>query len=359
MISTDRKILNEDSPVRARMIEYGTLFESLDIILFSKRKDNVPDKIFLSGNTVVHPTNSIWKFCYISDALSKGRKILKSMRASHKVITCQDPFETGLVGLILSRSFKVSLHIQIHTDFKSPYFSCGISLNSFRILCALYVLNRVKAIRTVSSRIQNSLNASQRSKSSVLPIFINEEEIKNIEINSDLKKKYGGFTHLCLIASRLTGEKEIGNAIDAFSVANKNGENALVIVGEGPLENALKSKVMKLNIGSKVFFEPWTDRITLISYMKSCDVFLSTSRYEGYGLSMVEAKMSGAKIVATNAGVAPELTDHICPVGNIECIAQAITEAFTSSLEKKYIYPYGTKGEYLEAYKKDIERTLI
>ena len=37
MISTDRKIFEEGSAVRARMIEYGKLFDELHIVVFTKR----------------------------------------------------------------------------------------------------------------------------------------------------------------------------------------------------------------------------------------------------------------------------------------------------------------------------------
>lgn len=42
MLSTDQNILKENSPVRQRMIEYGGLAEELHIIVFTRRKFQIP-----------------------------------------------------------------------------------------------------------------------------------------------------------------------------------------------------------------------------------------------------------------------------------------------------------------------------
>ena len=62
----------------------------------------------------------------------------------------------------------------------------------------------------------------------------------------------------------------------------------------------------------------------IFSYYKTADVFLSTSLYEGYGMSMVEAYTANCSIVSTDAGIAAELTGNVCAVGDIVCIADAI-----------------------------------
>src|SRR3989344_7606147 len=94
MISTDRKIFEDGSAVRARMIEYGKLFDELHIVVFTKRNLNV--KIQISKNVFAYPTNSLSRFLYIFDAIKIGASIIKNckLKIENCVITTQDPFET-------------------------------------------------------------------------------------------------------------------------------------------------------------------------------------------------------------------------------------------------------------------------
>ncbi|MBU1557588.1 hypothetical protein KKC45_01355, partial [Patescibacteria group bacterium] len=74
MISTDRKIFEENSAVRQRMVEYGNMTEGLHIIVLSKKVNF--ERRLLGGNVSVYPTSSRNKFFYIFDAIRIGRKIV-------------------------------------------------------------------------------------------------------------------------------------------------------------------------------------------------------------------------------------------------------------------------------------------
>jgi glycosyltransferase involved in cell wall biosynthesis len=361
MISTDAKILEEGSDVRARMIEYGTLFSELHIVVFST--GSLSKTIHIAQNVFAYPTNSLSKFLYIKDAVSVGSKIIKEkgFTSATSVITTQDPFETGVVGRLLSNASKIRLHVQIHTDFKSPYFKKS-ALNKIRIALSERVLPGAQAIRVVSERIFKSLPADVKSKTSILPIFADVEAIENAPIGMDLQKMYSQFEKIVLIASRITKEKDIPTALKAFKGCLESQPNTgLIIVGSGPEEDALKKEVRSLGLEKSIVFESWADHDTLISYMKSCDVFLSSSLYEGYGLSMLEAHTAGALLVATDTGIAPELVSEeaLVEVGDVEKMSVALDKALSGKVARKpYEYSYSSKEDYLKQYQIDIERTL-
>ena len=126
-IGTDRNVF-KIGEARGRQIEYGTLFEELHIIVFSRRKLNLkPEKI--SDNTWIYPTNSLSKFTYVLDAKKIGEKILSEDKKGDWAVTSQDPFETGLVASHLSSISGARLNIQIHTNFLDPYFKKFSPLN--------------------------------------------------------------------------------------------------------------------------------------------------------------------------------------------------------------------------------------
>ncbi|MDE1875192.1 MAG: glycosyltransferase, partial [Patescibacteria group bacterium] len=344
----------EGSDVRARMIEYGKLFDELHIVIFSQGGQR--ERVQLSTNTFVYPTASRSKFFYVRDAVRIGAGIVAS---GGFVITTQDPFETGLVGMRLSKRFNVPLHVQIHTDFLSPYFVHGI-LNHVRLAVSKKVLGQARAIRTVSERIRASLAPELRAKASVLPIFSDIEAIKRTPIlpDANLRTKYPQFRRIVLVASRLSKEKDIRTAITAFTRAAKDHPHTgLIIVGDGPEKQKLEHFAKKL--GGRVEFEPWADHARLISYMKTCDVFLLTSLYEGYGLSMPEAHAAGTTLVATAVGIAGELARETCAPRDASCIALTLGKALGGAFKNRpYAYPYASKQAYLEAYKRDISRAL-
>lgn len=375
MISTDAKIFEEESSVRARMIEYGALFGELHIVVFVAKENGITNKngitkengeklpgpacVAVSKNVFIYPTNSISKLLYVTDAVKIGISIITDWKLSptDSVITTQDPFETGLVGKKLSEKSGIPLHIQIHTDFYSPYFKTSL-LNKIRIAISNKTLSHARAVRAVSERIKNSLPEAIKAKTSVLPIFADLEAIKRMPITADLRKKYPQFKKIVLMASRLTREKDIPTGIAAFSVILKNyPDTGLVIVGSGPEEKKIKAGVK--NPGSVVFL-PWADYGILISCMKTCDVFLSTSLYEGYGLSMLEAHTAGVLLVATDAGIAPLLASELAHPGDAGEVADLLSKALSSKLANRaYSHPYPSKQAYLETYRGDIERALI
>mgnify|MGYP001615904923 CR=1 FL=1 len=161
MLSTDENILKNGSEVRSRMFEYGKLVEEMHIII-KARNPKLQTSNF--GNVFIYPSNTIFGFktyniaksiirnCLPMGDLPKGEKL----EIRNYVITCQDPFETGLIGYFLKKKFKIPLHIQIHTDFLSPYFWRESLKNKIRVLLAKRIIPHADGIRVVSERIRKS-----------------------------------------------------------------------------------------------------------------------------------------------------------------------------------------------------------
>jgi len=360
MISTDKKIFDRNSAVSKRMVEYGDLVEELHIVVFTKQKFEMME---ISNNVVVYPTNSKNRWFYIFDAIKVGKKV-----SGVDLVTTQDPFETGIVGWCLARGAR--LQVQIHTDFLSPYFVIrGSVLNRIRVMISKFVLPKADSIRVVSERIRNSLIElgiiKDWTKIIVLPVFTDIEEIKNSEVKLNLRKKYPQFDFIVLIASRLSEEKNISLALSSFKkVMEKYSKTGLVIVGDGNMRDILIKQAMSLH--GNVIFEPWSD--DLISYYKTTDLFLNTSNYEGYGLTLIEAAASGCPIISTDVGIIGGVLNEnnvlVCNVGDGECVAQKIiiaveNKAIRGRLAEDALRAVSgvsvSKEEYLREYKRSWE----
>jgi len=100
MIGTDRKLFEENSAVRQRIVEYGNLVDGLYVIVFSKQAHF--EKRLIGRNTWVYPTNSANKFMYMFDAMRIGRQIIGKNLNRDKIADF-DPFPLGCDEYFTSR----------------------------------------------------------------------------------------------------------------------------------------------------------------------------------------------------------------------------------------------------------------
>ena len=119
--------------------------------------------------------------------------------------------------------------------------------------------------------------------------------------------------------SRLTDQKDIPTMLDSFHKYLLIQPLAtLTILGEGPLEITLKDLTKSLNLGETVKFLGRSTRI--YDYLQELDAFILTSKYEGFGLVLLEAMDVGLPIVASRNSAIPEVLGfdfpNLCETGN-------------------------------------------
>jgi glycosyltransferase involved in cell wall biosynthesis len=359
-IGSDKNLFYDQSAVRQRMIEYGSITDELHIIVFCIKGEFSETRI--SGNVYLHPTNSGSKLFYFWDAAAIGKKLIKD--PDQWLIMTQDPFEAGLAGYLIKRKRNVRLQIQVHGDFTSPYFARESFLSKIRISLATFLLPKADGIRVVSGRIKLSLKDYKLNKEPfIFPIYIDVKKIQAAEIKTDLHRKYPQFNFIILMASRLAKVKNIDLAIEATSeIVKAYPKTGLIIVGRGEEENRLKSKIKNLALGKNINIEPWNE--DLASYYKTADLFLLTSNHEGYGLTIPEAMAAGCPVIMTDVGCAGELVKDgfnglVLPVNDKEALIKDIKRLISEPGLKEKLKVNGletikklpTKEEYLDLYK--------
>lgn len=313
MISTDKNILEEGSVVRERMVSYGTICDELHILVVGKANSGIVKSgdvvgVKISSSVTAYSVLSHFKIDSFFKAYGIGVNILNKnykQKVTPWLITAQDPFEAGFVAWCISKKTKSKLQLQIHTDFLSPYFSSESFLNKIRVVISKFLLPKADGVRVVSERIASSLKANSyklKITPFVLPIFVDIEKIRKTTPTVDLHKKYSQFDFIFLMASRLTREKNIEMAIDAMKeVSKKYPKVGLIIVGSGSEEQKLKLEVKNHELGVSVIFESWQSDLT--SYYKTADAFLLTSKYEGFGMTLIEAIASDCPVISSDVGI--------------------------------------------------------
>jgi glycosyltransferase involved in cell wall biosynthesis len=110
------------------------------------------------------------------------------------------------------------------------------------------------------------------------------------------------------IIGRLTPQKSHKVLLEAFAlVMAKLPESHLIIVGHDPdgLRPSLEALVDKLGLTNSVDFLGYRDDREAI--IEAMDCFVLPSRWEGFGLVLLEAMTLGRPVVATKVGAIPEI----------------------------------------------------
>ena len=87
--------------------------------------------------------------------------------------------------------------------------------------------------------------------------------------------------------------------VDMFYEYQKKKDNsALILVGEGSLEDDIRAKINNYNIEKKVFL--LGKRIDTYKIYSAIDIYIMPSLYEGFSISLVEAQVNGLKCYTSN-----------------------------------------------------------
>ena len=116
----------------------------------------------------------------------------------------------------------------------------------------------------------------------------------NKDIRNNIRKKLNINDNNIVIGhvGRFTEQKNHEFLIDIFNEIHKQNENTLLLlVGTGINENLIKEKVKKLEIEKSVIFAGFKDNVN--EYLFAMDIFIFPSKYEGLGLSLIEAQATG------------------------------------------------------------------
>lgn len=134
---------------------------------------------------------------------------------------------------------------------------------------------------------------------------------------------------------RLTAEKGQRELLEGARLLVESGVHfRLLIAGDGELRSELSASVQELGLASHVEFLGFVENVS--AFMKSIDVFLFPSRWEGFGYAVIEAAAAGVPTVAFDVFAMPEViedgkTGLLGPAGDVAgyaaCVARLAREA--------------------------------
>jgi glycosyltransferase involved in cell wall biosynthesis len=129
----------------------------------------------------------------------------------------------------------------------------------------------------------------------------------------------------------LNPRKNIGSLLRAFASAFDQPDLqavSLTIVGDGPRRGALETKAHRLGIDDQIVFRGRLDRPAVRNALWHAHAFVLPSRYETFGVALVEAMATGLPVVATRCGgpedIVTKATGRLVPTADPAALAQAL-----------------------------------
>jgi len=151
---------------------------------------------------------------------------------------------------------------------------------------------------------------------------------------------------------RLAKQKAFDRLIRAHAVLRRNGfDHHLVILGEGPLRQKLEREIQHLEVADSAFLLGHVDNV--MDWLSHATVFALCSRYEGFGLVLLEALSCGVPSVAMDCPAGPReiLRDGeaglLVPDGDEADFQEAIARLLTSPELRKH---YAERGRERAKY---------
>jgi glycosyltransferase involved in cell wall biosynthesis len=270
-------------------------FENMVDSYFSEKKPNLSKYNF----SVIDIVSFLKEIYWFKQEISVFEPDVVISSDSHSI------FISEISKMLFRKNFKnismIHNNIWKVIEFKSPKHLH----NLIRFFLSFFI-NRSYLVITVSKRLSRDVSFFLRLKKKpetiqcLIPSRFHTKK-------PNLRKKNN---NVVISVARFDRQKDHKTLLMAFDIVSKKIPNAeLWLVGDGPLENELKKLATSLHLIDRVMFLGWIQNPT--SLIDKSDLFVLSTHWEGFPLSMLEAMMRGVPVIASNCEYGPfEIVGH-------------------------------------------------
>jgi glycosyltransferase involved in cell wall biosynthesis len=156
------------------------------------------------------------------------------------------------------------------------------------------------------------------------------------------QKMWGtGFDHHFLSVGALKEQKDHATLIRAFALLPESLNAKLTILGEGPLRAELEALVQQLGLQNRIAMPGFV--VDTYPWYRTADLFVLSSRWEGFGNVIVEALECGVQVVSTDCQSGPaEILENgrigrLVPIQKPAALAASMATALTEPVDRKIL----------------------
>ena len=252
----------------------------------------------------------------------KLSRIIKELRPD--IVHAHDPHAVALASLALS----------FMTSGKCPALIASRRV-AFRLkqhAFSRWKYHQVDCFVAASNAIRDMLIADGIDAHRVVTVYegIDLHRVQ-VEPPANIHAEFWLPTHAPIVgsAAALTQEKGHRYLIDAAAVVVREVPDArFIVLGEGELRRSLERQIKELHLEKHVLLPGF--RADVLSFIRSFDVFVMSSLFEGLGTSLLDAMALSKATVASDTGGIPEVVSHgqtglLVPPRDAGELASAIT----------------------------------
>lgn len=242
-----------------------------------------------------------------------------------------------LAKLITRSHYKIIIFEHISP---AAYLEGNWFFGKIKQLSIKYLYQKADLLVAVSDGIRKSYNNKYKLNPDKIVIITPPTDIDNIK---NLAKNYCTEFHsikeypIIISVGTLSSVKNFILLLEAFKKLIRKIDCRLVIVGEGVEKEKIVRHAQDLGVEKKILLTGYQENP--YKYMAKSSIYVSTSKFEGFSLSIVEAMVLGLPVVSTCTDGAKQILEEgkygILVDHNSDAISTAIFSLLTDKEEYK------------------------
>jgi 1,2-diacylglycerol 3-alpha-glucosyltransferase len=271
---------------------------------------------------------------------TKHKKLLQTMDVVH----VHHPFLSGRLALNYCRPERIPIVFTNHSRYDllaQAYLPLMPDEVSHSLLQA-YMPDFCEAVDLVISPSESMVKILRELEvKSHIEVIPNGVDLQKFHDAKPFPREHFGFTDqdiLLVYAGRIAPEKNLSFLLQAFAgIAQMLPNVYLLMVGGGKkqFEEEVQYLIGQLGIGNRVHSTGMISYDDIPSYLAMCDVFVTTSVSETFGMSTVEAMSVGLPIMGIDAAGTSDLVED----GKTGFLSREDLAAFTAKLTYLCLHP--------------------
>jgi glycosyltransferase involved in cell wall biosynthesis len=249
------------------------------------------------------------------------------------VIHANNPI-AGMIGAAVKRLTGRPLVYTIRGTIPDNIRARGSRVGRLLSVFEKRALSQADAVTAITPYILKTTMAWHRCKKhgTVIPNGIDLEKF-GLGDGEKIRMEFGLRGWVLLFIGRLVGVKGVETLLDAAGCIKDGAETRIVIVGDGPLMDALK-----LRAGKNIVFTGM--RRDIPDFLAACDALILPSFHEGFPNVVLEAMAAGRPVIASRIMSMPDIvrdgkTGLLFEPGNSAELAEKISAMLENKKKMK------------------------
>lgn len=275
------------------------------------------------------------------------RKTIKKENIKFELIHCHGVYPDGLVGWKIGKYFNKKVILHVHDSYINTARELDVYRRIFRsvdklIPVSVFQMNEITKVDEglihKCQVIYNGINIDERPVTFNEPRESADKTIKLIFVGHLI---YGKGLDILLKALKILGNYQFN----------------LDVIGNGPKKLEYEKLSKNYGLEDKVNFVGEISNPGLLKKLPCYDYLVLPSRYETFGIVLIEAMSCGLPVISTKVGSIPEIVTSeeigvLVEPDSPESLAKGIIKAFNKKWDREKIKKYAENFSIEETAKK-------